>query len=84
MKKTILITGGLGYIGSVTAYLLYLLEYDVIVIGGGSAGISSAITSGMAGGSIFAGLFGEPYDIHDNHSRYGVVISLLVALLIIG
>jgi len=47
------------------------------------AGIASAITSGMAGGSIFAGLFGEPYDIHDNHSRLGVIISLTLALLII-
>ena len=47
------------------------------------AGISSTITSGMAGGSIFAGIFNEPYDIKDNHSRLGVLISLVVALLII-
>lgn len=47
------------------------------------AGIASSITSGMAGGSIFAGLFGEPYDIRDSHSRLGVIISLLVSLLII-
>lgn len=47
------------------------------------AGISSTITSAMAGGSIFAGLFGEPYDLKDNHSRIGVLISLLVALIII-
>ncbi len=47
------------------------------------AGISSSITSGMAGGSIFAGIFGEPYDIKDKHSRIGVSISLLVALFII-
>ena len=47
------------------------------------AGIASTITSGMAAGSIFAGLFGEPYDIHDSHSRLGVLISLVVALLII-
>jgi manganese transport protein len=47
------------------------------------AGIASTITSGMAGGSIFAGLFGEPYDIRDSHSRLGVLISLLIALLII-
>ena len=37
----------------------------------------------MAGGSIFAGFFGEPYDNHDNHSRLGVILSLLVALIII-
>lgn len=47
------------------------------------AGLASSITSGMAGGSIFAGFFGEPYDIHDNHSRLGVIISLLFALIII-
>ncbi|MCX6276544.1 MAG: Nramp family divalent metal transporter [Bacteroidetes bacterium] len=47
------------------------------------AGVASTITSGMAGGSIFAGLFGEPFDIHDSHSRLGVVISLFIALLII-
>jgi len=47
------------------------------------AGIASTITSGMAGGSIFSGLFGEPYDIKDNHSRLGVLISLASALIII-
>jgi manganese transport protein len=47
------------------------------------AGIASTVTSGMAGGSIFAGLFSEPYDIKDNHSRLGVMVSLTVALLII-
>jgi len=47
------------------------------------AGIASAITSGMAGGSIFAGLYGEPYDIKDNHSRLGVMISLALSLLLI-
>jgi manganese transport protein len=47
------------------------------------AGIASMVTSGMAGGSIFSGLFGEPYDIKDNHSRLGVLISLGVALIII-
>jgi manganese transport protein len=47
------------------------------------SGIASTITSGMAAGSIFAGLFGEPYDIKDNHSRLGAAISLLFALGII-
>lgn len=47
------------------------------------AGIASTVTSGMAAGSIFAGMFKEPYDIKDNHSRLGVAISLLVALGII-
>ncbi len=47
------------------------------------AGIASTITSGMAAGSIFAGMFNEPYDIKDNHSRLGVAISLVVGLGII-
>ncbi|HOW31176.1 MAG TPA: Nramp family divalent metal transporter [Bacteroidales bacterium] len=47
------------------------------------AGVSSTITSAMAGGSIFAGFFGEPFDMKDNHSRIGVLMSLSLALLII-
>jgi len=47
------------------------------------AGIASSITSGMAGGSIFAGLFGEPFDVKDNHSRIGIGISLILALVLI-
>jgi manganese transport protein len=47
------------------------------------AGIASTITSGMAAGSIFAGMFKEPFDIKDNHSRLGVAISLLIGLGII-
>ncbi|MDQ7095628.1 Nramp family divalent metal transporter [Desulfosporosinus sp. PR] len=37
------------------------------------SGISSTMTAGMAGGSIFAGIFGEPYDIRDRHTKIGVV-----------
>jgi len=44
---------------------------------------ASTITSGMAAGSIFAGIFKEPYDIKDNHTRLGASISLFGALLII-
>ena len=47
------------------------------------AGISSTVTSGMAAGSIFAGIFGESYNIKDIHSRVGVLLSLGVALLVI-
>lgn len=39
------------------------------------SGFSSTTTAGMAGGSIFAGIFREPYDIHDVHSRWGVAIT---------
>lgn len=47
------------------------------------AGISSTITSGMAAGSIFSGLFGESYNAKDPHSAVGVALSLGVALLAI-
>lgn len=47
------------------------------------AGISSTITSGMAAGSIFAGMFRKPYDIAERHSRIGVMLSLVAAYLII-
>lgn len=47
------------------------------------AGISSTVTSGIAAGTIFAGIFGEPYDIKDRHSRTGVLVSLLGAAAII-
>lgn len=47
------------------------------------SGIASTTTSGMAAGTIFAGMYKEPYDIKDNHSRLGVAISLLVAFVII-
>lgn len=47
------------------------------------AGISSTITSGMAAGSIFAGLFNEAYNVKDAHSIIGIVLSLGIALLVI-
>jgi len=47
------------------------------------SGMASTITSGMAAGSIFAGMYKEPYDIKDNHTRMGVAISLIIAFGII-
>jgi len=47
------------------------------------AGISSSVTAGMAGGSIFAGFWAEPYDIKDRHTRLGVALTLLGAALVI-
>lgn len=47
------------------------------------AGYVSSITAGMAGGSIFAGMFREPLDLSDNHSRAGVILTLFGALFII-
>jgi manganese transport protein len=45
------------------------------------AGVASSITSAMAGGSIFAGIYKEPFDIKDSHTRTGVAISLVGALI---
>jgi manganese transport protein len=47
------------------------------------AGISSTVTAGMAGGSIFAGIFKEPYNIKDRHSWVGVAITYVLAVIII-
>jgi manganese transport protein len=46
------------------------------------SGLSSSVTAGMAGGSIFAGAFGEPFDIKDKHSKIGVGITIGIALII--
>lgn len=47
------------------------------------SGVASSITSAIAGGSIVSGMYKEPYDIKDNHTRVGVMISLFAALIII-
>jgi len=48
------------------------------------AGLSSSVTAAMAGGSVFAGIFIEPFDINDPHSRIGLGITLLGALAAIA
>ena len=47
------------------------------------SGIASSVTSGMAGGSILAGMYAEPLNLEDSHSRLGVCVSVLAALLLI-
>jgi manganese transport protein len=47
------------------------------------AGLASSITAGMAGASIFAGIFGETYDIKDLHSRIGAAGTLVAATAVI-
>ena len=47
------------------------------------SGVSSTITAGMAGGSIFAGMFREPYDIKDTHTKIGVGSILVAATVVI-
>ena len=47
------------------------------------AGLSSSVTAGMAGGTIYAGGFGESYDVERARTRAGVVLTLVLATLII-
>lgn len=47
------------------------------------AGVASSITAGMAGGSIFAGIFGEPFNSSDVHTRNGILLTLLLGALAI-
>jgi manganese transport protein len=47
------------------------------------AGASSSVTAGIAGGSIFAGLWREPYDIKDSHTRQGVALTIGAAAILI-
>ncbi|MGC8594537.1 MAG: Nramp family divalent metal transporter [Candidatus Kryptoniota bacterium] len=47
------------------------------------SGISSSVTSGMAGGSIFAGMFGRSFNVNEKTSRSGILISLISALFVI-
>lgn len=47
------------------------------------AGLSSSITAGMAGGTIFSGIFNKPYDIATKETRQGVLITMIPAAFII-
>jgi manganese transport protein len=47
------------------------------------SGLSSSITAGMSGATIFAGIFGESYDIKDLHSRVGAAGTLVAAAAVI-
>lgn len=47
------------------------------------SGLSSSVTAGMAGGSIFAGIYAEPYDIADSHTKWGVLLTLVSATVVI-
>lgn len=47
------------------------------------SGLASSITAGMSGGTIFAGIFGESYDIKDVHSRVGAAGTLVAATAIV-
>ncbi len=45
------------------------------------AGLTATVTAGMAGGSIFSGIFGKHYDIQNTPSKTGVALTVGLALL---
>lgn len=47
------------------------------------AGLASSTTAGMAGASIFAGMWGEAYDMKDFHSRLGLALTYVPAMVMI-
>ena len=47
------------------------------------SGIAACVTTGMAGGSIFTGIFGESYNIKDSHTKIGILISIVPAILLV-
>ena len=47
------------------------------------AGISSSITAGMAGGTIFSGIFNQPYDIKMKETKGGVLLTMIPAAIVI-
>lgn len=72
-------------LGQAQAMLRPMLGPAAAIVFGGAllmAGLSSSVTAGMAGGSIAAGMFGEPYDTSDNHTRLGILVTLVGALAI--
>lgn len=69
--------------GTLLAPLLGGAAATVFAIALLMAGISSTVTSGMAAGSIFAGIYNEPYDTKDVHSRAGILLSYGLAFLLV-
>ena len=47
------------------------------------AGISSSITAGMAGGTIFSGIFNKPYEIKSKETRWGILLTMIPAAAVI-
>ncbi len=69
--------------GDMLKPLLGNAAYLVFAVALVFAGLSSLITAGMAGGSIFSGFFNEPFDVTDRHTRTGILITLLGGLAIV-
>lgn len=81
------------WVVTLSTIMLIALQHNVAHLGNNAAnifaialflaGISSTITSGMAAGCIFSGMFGEQYYAKDAHSIVEICLSLGLALLVI-
>ena len=49
----------------------------------GRCGISSSITAGMAGGTIFSGIFNQPYDMKTKETKAGILLTMILAAVVI-
>jgi len=47
------------------------------------AGIASAVTAGMSGGTIVSGMFSRAYDLKEKASRIGVAVTILGGLAVV-
>ena len=47
------------------------------------SGVSSTITAAMSGGTIYAGIFNESYDINKNNTKIGIIGILIISTLVI-
>lgn len=65
----------LGSIGSVASLLFAIALFF--------AAISASLTACISGGSIFSGIFGEPYNIKDIHTKLGIVITIVIAVIVV-
>jgi manganese transport protein len=45
------------------------------------SGVSACVTAGLAGGSIFTGMAGRPYDMADRRTKAGVAVTLVAGAL---
>lgn len=59
------------------------LSATIFALGLIFAGLASSVTAAMAGGCVFAGIYREPFDMADNHSRVGVFITIVGGLVAI-
>lgn len=59
------------------------LAGDIFAVALLFAGVASTATAGMAGGSIFAGMFGHPYDMKTFPTRVGLALTYVPAFIML-